>query len=65
MIALDYLLEQAKAEEEVDVFSCVQQMRLQRMSMVQVLVGSMHNHSHRRVQKILFRSNTSLCMRHC
>ncbi|ELU14880.1 hypothetical protein CAPTEDRAFT_212627 [Capitella teleta] len=37
MIALDYLLEQAKAEEEVDVFSCVQQMRMQRMSMVQVL----------------------------
>ncbi|ELU03745.1 hypothetical protein CAPTEDRAFT_117471, partial [Capitella teleta] len=37
LIALDYLLEQANAEQAVDVFSCVQQMRMQRMSMIQVL----------------------------
>ncbi|ELU03839.1 hypothetical protein CAPTEDRAFT_98767, partial [Capitella teleta] len=40
LIALDYLLEQAKAEQAVDVFSCVQQLRMQRMSMIQVLVAT-------------------------
>jgi protein tyrosine phosphatase len=38
-IALDYLLEQAKADKKVDVFACVRQLRKQRMNMVQVLVS--------------------------
>ncbi|ELU04635.1 hypothetical protein CAPTEDRAFT_111890, partial [Capitella teleta] len=37
LIALDYLMEQAKAEQKVDVFSCVQKLREQRMNMVQLL----------------------------
>jgi protein tyrosine phosphatase len=40
LIALDYLMEQAKAEQKVDVFSCVQKLREQRMHMVQLLVRS-------------------------
>jgi len=37
-IALDYLLDQAKAEHKVDVFGCVCQMRTSRVNMVQTEV---------------------------
>ena len=37
-IALDYLLEQAKAEEVVDVFNCVREMRQARVNMIQTQV---------------------------
>ena len=37
-IALDYLLEQAKAEGVVDVFNCVKQMRQARVNMIQTQV---------------------------
>lgn len=37
-IALDYLLEQAKAEGKVDVLKCVHLMRQRRVNMVQTLV---------------------------
>ncbi len=39
LIALDYLIEQAKAEKAVDVFKCVNVMRKHRMDMVQTKVG--------------------------
>ena len=38
-IALDYLLDQAKAEHLVDVWSCVHQLRADRVNMVQTLVS--------------------------
>uniref|UniRef100_A0A803W620 protein-tyrosine-phosphatase n=1 Tax=Ficedula albicollis TaxID=59894 RepID=A0A803W620_FICAL len=37
-IALDFLLKMGKAEGKVDVFHCVQQLREQRVSMVQTKV---------------------------
>jgi len=37
-IALDYLLEQAKAEGVVDVFHCVKEMRQARVNMIQTPV---------------------------
>lgn len=37
-IALDYLLEQARAEGQVDVYGCVQAMRSKRVNMVQTVV---------------------------
>ena len=40
LIALDRLLQQAEQEGGVDVYSCVQQLREQRMKMVQSLVCS-------------------------
>ena len=40
-IALDYLLEQAKAEGVVDVFYCVRQMRQARINMIQTQVCSL------------------------
>ena len=39
-IALDYLLEQAKAEGMVDVFTYTALMRTNRMKMIQTLVSS-------------------------
>jgi len=38
-IALDYLLDQAQAENAVDVYGCVCQMRKSRVSMVQTVVS--------------------------
>lgn len=38
-IALDNLLDEAKAEGKVDIFNCVKQMRNNRVNMVQTLVG--------------------------
>jgi len=38
-IALDYLLDEAKAEGKVDVFGCVCRMRNNRVNMVQTVVG--------------------------
>jgi len=38
-IALDYLLEQAKAEGVVDIFYCVRQMRQARVNMIQTQVS--------------------------
>ncbi|ESO87548.1 hypothetical protein LOTGIDRAFT_127740 [Lottia gigantea] len=39
-LALDYLIQQAQAENSVDIFSCVSQMRQERVNMVQTLVRS-------------------------
>lgn len=39
-IALDVLLDQARAEQRVDVYGCVQAMRAQRVNMVQTVVSS-------------------------
>ncbi|ESO87547.1 hypothetical protein LOTGIDRAFT_127574, partial [Lottia gigantea] len=36
-LALDYLIQQAQAENSVDIFSCVSQMRQERVNMVQTL----------------------------
>ena len=38
-IAIDYLIEQAKAEGGIDVFQCVKKLREQRTIMVQTLVS--------------------------
>ena len=38
-IALDYLLDQAEAEGQVDVFACVDMLRSKRVNMVQTLVS--------------------------
>lgn len=43
-IALDYLLDQAKVEGQVDIHSCVQQMRTKRVNMVQTQVGLTSEH---------------------
>lgn len=40
-IALDFLLKMGKAEGKVDVFRCVQQLREQRVSMVQTKVRNL------------------------
>ena len=39
-IALDILLDQAAAEQQVDIFGVVERLRHQRMYLVQVLVGT-------------------------
>ena len=38
-ISLDYLLDQAEAEKQVDIFNCVSALRDQRVHMVQTVVG--------------------------
>ena len=38
-ISLDYLLDQAEAEKQVDIFNCVSTLRDQRVHMVQTVVG--------------------------
>ncbi|ESO87553.1 hypothetical protein LOTGIDRAFT_127558 [Lottia gigantea] len=37
-LALDYLIQQAQAENSVDIFSCVSQMRQERVNMVQTVI---------------------------
>ena len=39
-IALDYLLDQAREEGQVDVYGCVQAMRSKRVNMVQTVVST-------------------------
>ena len=39
-IALDYLLDQAREEGQVDVYGCVQAMRSKRVNMVQTVVSA-------------------------
>ena len=41
-IALDYLLDQAKAENKVDVMACVYNLRKQRLNIVQTSVSEFH-----------------------
>jgi protein tyrosine phosphatase len=45
-LALDYLLEQAQAEHEVNVFGCVEKMRHQRMNLVQTAVNAQLSSTH-------------------
>ena len=44
-IALDFLLDQAKAESCVDVFHCVYNMRMRRVNMVQTQVSKARSHA--------------------
>ena len=52
-IALDYLLDQAKVEGQVDVFGCVQVMRSKRVNMIQTQVSKVGNISMRQGVHIL------------
>ncbi len=41
-IAVDYLLDQANVEGQVDIYSCVSNMRSKRVNMIQTLVCTIH-----------------------
>ena len=59
-VCIDYVLEQVKKENMVDIAGAINKMRHQRMLMVQTSV-SIGIHLYRPLKKVLFASGITLC----